>query len=56
MPKKTQLSLPYLLDKRLCVGHGVYGIVGYMVFSFDIQHDPVAISGKCIAFVYHILR
>ena len=27
MPKKTQLSLPYMVDKRLCVGHGLFSRV-----------------------------
>ena len=27
MPKKTQLSLPYMLDKRLCVGHTLQTVV-----------------------------
>ena len=39
MPKKIQLSFPYMVDKRLCVGYGVYGRVGYMVFPFNVILD-----------------
>ena len=54
--KKAQLSFPYLVDERLCVGHAVNISVGYMVLPFDTEHNPVAGSRKCIGFGYHVLR
>ena len=55
MPKKTQLSLPNTVYKWLGVSHGIYDGVRYMVFPFNIEHNPVGWCGKSIDFAFHVL-
>ena len=55
MPKKTQLSLPYIVYKWLGVSHGIYDGVWYMVSPFNIEHNTVGWCGKSIDFAFHVL-
>ena len=56
MPKKPQLAISNMVDKRLGVGHGIYHGVWDMIFSFYVEYNPVAGSCKGIDFTFHVMR
>ena len=51
-----QLAILNTVDKRLSVGHGIYHGVWDMIFSFSVEHNPVAGSRKGVDFTFHIMR
>ena len=56
MPKKPQLAILNMVDKRLGVGHGIYHGVRNMIFLFYVEHNPVAGSCKGMDFTFHVMR
>ena len=56
MPKKPQLAISNMVDNRLGVGLGIYHGVWDMIFSFHVEHNPVAGSPKGIDFAFHVMR
>ena len=56
VPKKPQLAISNMVDKRLGVGLGIYHGVRDMIFSFYVEHNPVAGSRKGIDFPSHVMR
>ena len=42
MPKAPQLRITHAVDERLGVGHGIYYGVWNMIFTFYVEHNPVA--------------
>ena len=42
VPKESQLAISNMVDKRLGVGHGINHGVCNMIFSFYVEHNPVA--------------
>ena len=56
MPKESQLATSNMVDKRLGVGHGIYHGVCDMIFSFYVEHNPVAGGREGIDFTFHVMR
>ena len=51
VPKESQLATSNMVDKRLGVGHGIYHGVCDMIFSFYVEHNPVAGGRKGVDFI-----
>ena len=54
MPKESQLATSNMVDKRLGVGHGINHGVCNMIFSFYVEHNPVAGGREGIDFTFHV--
>ena len=56
VPKESQLAISNMVDKKLDVGHVKSHSDCNMIFSFYVEHNPVAGCRKGIDFTFLIIR